>query len=206
MRPSYRFLTVAALVLFLAALTVPAHAQSSFLRNSSISVAGFGQFTPTVTGNGITDRPTRSAGAQAAFRHSYHWWLGFEGSYNYTRFTEYYSTQSRPVQHNVHEFAASYLVNGLNVPILGIRPFALVGVSALFFSPSLNGGQNASWQGEPALNFGVGIDHALLNQHFGIRLEYRGVYAKAPDFHKAIYDTGASRLTSEPLAGVYVRF
>lgn len=206
MRLFTRCLPVAVLVLFLAALTAPAHAQSSFLRNSTVSVAGFGQFTSTVTGNGITDKPTRSVGGQAAFRHSYHWWLGFEGSYNYTRFTEYYSSQSRPVQHNLHEFAASYLVNGKNVPILGIRPFALVGVSALFFSPSLNGGQNVSWQGEPALNFGVGIDHALLTSHFGIRLEYRGVYAKAPDFHDAIYNTGKFRLTSEPLAGIYFRF
>jgi hypothetical protein len=204
MRFSCRLLlSYATVLLFMVGFAARSYPQS-FLRNSDVSVSAFGQSTSDVSGNGVSVNPTESIGGQAAFRHSYHWWLGFEGSYNYTRFSEHYSNPPFAIQHNTHEFAASYLVSGTS--ILGFRPFALAGVSALVFSPSLNGGQNVPWQGEPALNFGVGVNHALLSSHFGIRLQYRGVYAKAPDFHEAALDAGKSRLTSEPMAGIYLRF
>lgn len=203
MRFSCRLLSYAALLLFITGFTAQAHPQS-FLRNSEASISGFAQSTSNVSGNGITVDPTESIGGQAAFRHSYHWWLGFEGSYDYTRFSEHYSNPPFAVQHNTHEFAGSYLVSGGSV--LGFRPFALGGVSALVFSPSLNGGQNVSYQGEPAINFGAGIDRAVYTQHLGVRIQYRGVFAKAPDFHEAALDAGQWRLTQEPMAGLYLRF
>lgn len=204
MRFFYRHYFCAALLLLLLGFAVSASAQS-FLRNSDVSVGAFGQFTSDVSGNGITLDTTKSLGGQAAFRHSYHWWLGFEGSYDYSRYAELYSNQRFPIQHNTHEFAASYLVSA-PIGVFGIRPFALAGISALVFSPTLNGGQNQSWQGEPALNFGVGLNHALLTSHFGIRIQYRGVFYKAPDFNQPALDTGESRLTSEPMAGIYLKF
>jgi hypothetical protein len=203
MRFLCRLLSYATLLLFVTGFTAQAHPQS-FLRNSEASISAFAQSTSNVSGNGVTVDPTESIGGQAAFRHSYHWWLGFEGSYDFTRFSEHYSNSPYAIQHNMHEFAASYLVSGAS--ILDIRPFALAGVSVLVFSPSLNGGQNAPWQGEPALNFGAGIDRAVYTSHLGVRLQYRGVYAKAPDFHEAALDAGKSRLTQEPMAGLYLRF
>ncbi len=197
-----RLLSCATLIVFCAIFAFSASAQN-FLHNSDIAVSAFGQFSPTVNGNGIGLNTTDSVGGQAAFRHSYHWWLGFEGSYSYTRFAEIYSNQRFPIQHNTHEFAGSYLVT---MPSFIIHPFAFAGVSALVFSPTLNGGQNASWQGEPAFNFGAGINQALLTSHFGIRLQYRGVYYKAPDFGQALLDTGRSRLTSEPMVGIFLKF
>lgn len=205
MRFSHRCTFFAALAFFLAGPTVPALAQMHFLRNSEASVGVLGEFTPDVSGNGITVRATNGLGGQAAFRHSYHWWLGFEGSYNYARFSEYYSGKPYSIQHNMHEFAVDYLATTPISP-LSFKPFAMVGVSAIVFSPSLNGGQNVSWQGRPGANFGVGVEHPLLTPYFGIRIEYRGVYYKAPDFNESALKTGASRLTSEPMAGLYFRF
>ncbi len=180
-----------------------AHAQK-ILHNDDISLSGFGQFTSDVSGNSISLRTSRSAGAQAAFRHTYHWWLGYEGAYTYTRFTEYYSGRPFSYQHNLHEFSGSYLVHGPKA--LGFEPFATVGASALIFSPTLNGGQNVSWQSRPALNYGVGVNYALLSSHFGVRLQYRGVYYKAPDFSKSYLNINSFRQTAEPMAGLYVRF
>ena len=199
----YRFSSYAAVLFLSAGLAAQARAQS-FIRNSNVSISAFGQSTSSVSGNGVTVDTTDSIGAQAAFRHSYHWWLGFGGSYDYTRYSEHYSNAPYAVQNNMHELAASYLVSGAS--FLGFRPFALVGVSAVVFSPTLNGGQNVAWQGEPGLNYSVGLDRALLTSHFGVRLQYRGVYYKAPDFGRPQLDAGASRLTSEPMAGLYLRF
>ena len=202
-RMHFRPLVVAVFFIALGVFTLPAHAQHP-LHNSDVSVSVFGQFTTTVSGNGITQSTSDSVGGQAAFRHSYHWWLGYEGSYAYTRFNEYYTGQPYPYQHNLHDFSGAYLFTAPGP--LGFHPFAEVGVSALIFSPSLNGGQNVSWQGRPALNFSVGINQALFTSHFGIRVQYRGLYYKAPDFGEAFLNTDSHRLTTEPMVGVYLRF
>ncbi|HEY6446448.1 MAG TPA: outer membrane beta-barrel protein [Acidobacteriaceae bacterium] len=191
-----------------ALLVSSAHAQSA-LKNDDIAVDGFAEFTQTVSGNGITDTPTKAGGGAASFRHSFHWWLGYDAGYEYTRYHESYTgvpghpEQVYGVQHNQHEFSGSYYVHG---PTVFIQPFALVGVSAVIFSPSLNGGQNVPWQSRPGINFGVGANMPLLTSHIGLRLEYRGVYYKAPNFGDSFLDTNTFRLTSEPMAGVYVKF
>jgi hypothetical protein len=205
MRLSFAPLSFASLALAaLAAFTPSAQAQS-ILKNSDISLSGLYQFSQDTSGNGISDSPTRSGGAQIAFRHSYHWWLGYEASYGYTRYAERFSGQPFPIQHNMHDFAGSYLVT-TPIGFLGFRPFALAGVSAVVMSPSLNGGQNVSYQGRPGLNFAVGVNKAILTNHLGIRVQYRGLYYKTPDFGEAALTTNAYRLTSEPMVGAYVRF
>ena len=184
-------------------LIAPAHAQKA-LSNSDVAVEGMAEFTSTATGNGITDRPTKSAGGEASFRHSFHWWLGYEAGYGYSRYTEHYTGQAFGIQHNTHEFSGSYYVHGTS--LLGIQPFGTAGVSALVFSPSLNGGQNVQYQARPAVNFGVGVNMPLVTGHFGVRVQYRGLFYKAPDFGEAALTTNAFRETSEPMAGVYLRF
>jgi opacity protein-like surface antigen len=186
-----------------AALVVPSvHAQNA-LKNDDIAVTGLYEFTQTVSGNGITDTASKSAGGEAAFRHSFHWWLGYEGAYTYTRYNETYSDQPFGYQHNQHEFSGSYYVHG---PTVIVQPFALAGVSGVLFSPSLNGGQNVPYQWRPGANFGVGANLPLLTSHIGLRVEYRGVYYKAPDFGESTLSTNAMRLTSEPMVGAYFKF
>lgn len=180
-----------------------AHAQKA-LKNTDIGVDGFAQFTSSTSGNGITDTTSKSAGGGASLRHSFRWYLGYEAGYQYTRYTEHYSGQPFGVQHNMHDFYGSWYAHGPRVA--GIQPFAAAGISALVFSPSLNGGQNAAWQGKPGINFGAGINYPLLTSHFGLRLQYRGVAYKAPDFDQPRYQTSGFRLTSEPMAGLYIRF
>jgi opacity protein-like surface antigen len=185
-------------------LSSAAQAQTA-LQNNDLSFDGLYQFTSTASGNGISDRTSKSGGAAAAFRHSYHWWLGYEAGYSYTRYTEYYTDQVFGIQHNQHEFSGSYYVHGPHT-LGGIQPFALAGVSAVILSPSLNGGQNVGWQARPGINYGAGVNVPLLTSYFGLRFEYRGVYYKAPDFGNANLTTNAWRNTSEPMAGLYFRF
>lgn len=185
-----------------ALLISPAQAQKA-LRNDDIAISGLYEMTQTVSGGGITVTPTKAAGGEASFRHSFHYWLGYEAAYTDTRYTDYYSGQPFGIQHSQHEFSASYYVHG---PTIFVQPFALAGISAIVFSPSLNGGQNVSWQARPGANFGAGVNLPLLTSHIGLRVEYRGVYYKTPDYNRAPLTTNASRLTSEPMAGVYIKF
>lgn len=174
------------------------------LRNDDASVGGFYQFTSTASGNGISDTASKSLGGEASFRHSFHWWLGYEASYDYTRFSDFYSGQAFGYQHNLHQFNGDYYVHGPKA--FGIQPFAVAGVSAVVFSPTLNGGQNVPYQVRPGLNYGVGVNVPLLTSHLGLRLQYRGLMYKAPNFGEAYLTTNAWRETSEPMAGVYIRF
>jgi opacity protein-like surface antigen len=186
-------------------LLSPAAQAQKALTNNDLSFDGFYQFTSTASGNGISDRTSKSAGAAAYFRHSYHWWLGYEAGYGYSRYTEYYTGQIFGIQHNQHEFSGSYYVHGPHT-LAGIQPFALAGVSAVIFSPSLNGGQNVAWQARPGINYGAGVNVPLVTSYFGLRLEYRGVFYKTPDFGQPNLTTNAWRNTSEPTAGIYFRF
>jgi len=191
------------LALFLIFLFSSAAEAQKALRNDDVAVSGFYQFSSTASGNGISDRASHSLGGEASFRHSFHWWLGYQAAYDYTRFTEYYTGQPFGYQHNQHEFSGSYYVHGPKA--LGIQPFAVAGITAVVVSPSLNGGQNASYQARPGLDFGAGINYPLLGV-VGLRLQYRGVYSKAPDFGLTPLTTNSYRLTSEPMAGFYIRF
>lgn len=185
-----------------ALLAAPAQAQKA-LRNDDIAVSGLYEMTQKVSGNGITVDPSKSGGGQAAFRHSFHYWMGYEAAYSVSRYTDFYTGQPFGIQHNQHEFSASYLIHG---PTILVQPFALAGISAVVFSPSLNGGQNVTWQARPGINFSGGVNVPLLTSHIGIRVQYRGVYYQTPDYGRAVLKTNAYRLTSEPMAGVYLRF
>ena len=175
------------------------------LHHDEVSLSAFGQFTGSASGNGITNTTGDSLGFRGAFRHSYHWWLGYEASYGYTRFTEHYAGQPFGVQHNMHDINGSYLVS-TPTSVLGFQPYGLAGVSLLDFSPTLNGGQRAPWQAKAAFSYGLGVDHPLILPNFGVRVEYRGLFYKAPDFGSAQYNTGSFRNTAEPSIGFYARF
>lgn len=202
-RPHLRSLLAVSAALLLAASAASAQQVLKNLKNNQISLDGFGQYTSTVSGNGISVRATHSVGGAAYFTHSEHWWLGWQGGYAYTRYTNYYTGQVYGRQANMHEFSGDYYVHG---PTVIVQPFAAAGVSAVIFSPSLNGGQNVPWQPRPGLNFSVGANVPLLTGHLGFQVLYRGVEYKTPDFRQPKLSSNTWRLTSEPMAGVYVRF
>jgi hypothetical protein len=199
--PSFFFVA-----LFVASFFAQSANAQGYLRNSDVALSAFGQITGTSNGNGIQVKPGDSLGGVAEFRHEYHPWLGYEATYGYTRFSDRYSDSPFSVQHNTHEFGASYLLSGPKLPLLGIQPFGLAGFSALLYSPSLNGGQRASAQARPAFTFGAGANFPLLTSHFGMRIQYRGLYHQTPDYDQAQYKTGTWRLTSEPSVGAYLHF
>jgi len=190
-----------ALGILLSCATAPAQ---KALHNDDVSIGGFYQFTQNATGNGITDTTSKSLGGEAAFSHSFHPLIGWQASYDYTRFTEYYTGQIFGYQHNLHVFSGDYYLHGFEA--LGLRPYAMAGISAVIFSPTLNGGQNVPWQARAGANFGAGVEIPLLTKNFGVQVQYRGLFYQAPDFGLAKLNTGSYRLTSEPTAGLFVHF
>ena len=58
----------------------------------------------------------------------------------------------------------------------------------------------------PAFTYSLGLNHNVLSDHIGIRVQYRYVKYKTPDFHQFLLDTQTLRRTMEPSIGVYYRF
>ena len=198
--------------LLLFALTSPAwfgaKATAQTLKNFDGAVNIFGQFSGNTSGNGIQDKPTDSVGVVVSARQTYHYWLGWEVNYGYTRFAERYSapTYGVQVQNNMHEVSGAYLVHGPTIPILGLQPFAGVGVGALIFLPTTTGGQGFSQHAEVPILYEFGANFPLLTSHLGLRLQYRGLSYKVPDFGSAQLTQNARRQTAEPSVGAYFHF
>ena len=181
-------------------------AAAQTLKNIEGAVNIFGQFSGTTNGNGIKDNPTDSIGVLATARQSLHPWLGYELNYSYTRFTERYSTIPFGVQNNLHEVTGAYVVQIPTIPILGLQPFAGVGVGVLIFLPTTVGGQKYNQQNRIPVLYEFGVNYPILTSHLGLRLQYRGLSYKTPDFNSTLLTTGARRQTSEPSVGAYARF
>jgi opacity protein-like surface antigen len=193
-------------LLLIAGPADPAFSQT--IRNFEGALSAFGQFSGTTNGNGIEDKPTYSSGVLATGRQSLHFWLGWELNYGYTRFAERFKapTYGIQVQENMHEVTGAYLVQGPTVPILGLQPFGAVGVGALVFLPTTVGGQRYNQQTRVPILYEVGVNYPILTSHLGLRLQYRGLSYKAPDYNAVQTTTGARRQTSEPSVGAYFRF
>jgi opacity protein-like surface antigen len=181
---------------------------SQTIRNLDGALSVFGQFSGTTNGNGIEDKPTYSTGVLATGRQSLHFWLGWELNYGYTRYAERFKapTYGIQVQDNMHEVTGAYLVQGPKIPLLGLQPFGAVGVGALVFLPTTVGGQRFNQQTRIPILYEVGVNYPILTSHLGLRLQYRGLDYKTPDYNAEQTTTGTRRQTAEPSVGAYIRF
>jgi opacity protein-like surface antigen len=106
----------------------------------------------------------------------------------------------------MHEASGAYLVQGPSIPFLGLQPFGGVGLGALVFLPTTVGGQKYNQQTRLAFLYEFGVNYPILTSHLGLRLQYRGLSYKTPDFNASLLTTNARRQTSEPSVGAYFRF
>jgi opacity protein-like surface antigen len=194
---------VCAVALFMFAL--PALAQDS--GGSEVSVDFTGNFQSQTSGLGVTDNPTYSGGFLANYRYHFNDWSAIEVNYDYTRFSQYYYPSSDSItQANAQEFTLAY-VNTLGTkPTARIRPFVEAGTGVLVFSP-INAGSTVAGltDGRPVFLYGAGVDWRA-TPRISLRVGYRGLLYKAPDFSVSSQLTNAFTNMSEPYVGVAFRF
>jgi hypothetical protein len=191
-------------LLLLIFLPLGKQALAQNLGKTDVAVSVFGQLTSTVSGNGITDTPSKSMGPLFTFRQSYKPWLGYEVNYSYTRFTETYTGQIFRVQNNVHEATGAYLVQGPK--FFGLQVFGAAGTGLLVFLPTTVGGQHNTQQYRYPFLYEVGVNRPFFANRLGVRIQYRGFVYKAPDYNLPQYRTGAMRQTPEVSVGMFLRF
>jgi hypothetical protein len=201
------FLFLAALLLPIAARAQNAKAdpEAQDTRKYDVALSGFYQVTGASNGNFIREDTSESLGGLLSFRQPYKPLLGYEVNYGLTRFSEFYNKGVVTVQNNVDEFSASYLVHAPST-YYGLQPFATIGFGIMIFAPTQGAQSGFSPQILPAFIYSLGVNRPILSRHIGIRVQYRALKYKTPNYNDVLLDTHQLRTTMEPSAGVYFRF
>jgi outer membrane immunogenic protein len=186
-----------------------ASATQEFERNE-VSAQGTGFFTKDSNKNGIRQHTTDSGGVLASYRYHFNRWLAADGSYGYTRNTQqnFTSDGEFAVQSNVHQVTGALVVTSPNKVAGSITPFGLVGAGAVVFDPTQNLGGflfGDRRQTKAAFVYGGGAD-INITDHLAVRLGYRGLVYKRPDFELFPLDSNATTHTAQPSAGIVFRF
>ncbi len=190
-----------------------------------VSLSGGPVITNHATGNGTTLTPTKSGAVLVTGRYRFSERSSAELNYGHTANSQIYSTP--PLTYRIHntisEYSGAYVFSFLQSE--RVEPFVFAGAAALIFYPSY--GANtvndvltdipASQQTKPAFLYGGGFDYRVfsrvpfirrssLTNHLALRLQYRGLLYKAPDFKVQNLFTGARGHMAEPSIGVVVKF
>jgi hypothetical protein len=178
-------------------------AESPWKYNAALNA--FYQVTTSENGNFLRVDTTESLGGSASFRRPYRTWFGYEANYSFTRYSESYNkgTVAR-VQHGTNVVTIAYLLH--TNYIYGTQFFATIGTGLTVISPTTNGGDGQSTQTLPVFVYSLGLDHPLLSDRLGIRVQYRALKYKTPSFGNVLLDSHTLRTTMEPSVGVYYRF
>ena len=172
-------------------------------------MSGFARINRNVNANFILLESNTTGGGLLSLRQSLKPWLGYEVNYGYSRFSDYYRHDqvTDRVSHGMSEVSFAYLLQG---PMYRrIRPFLTVGGGAVIQTPvttPLLTGEQPGTETSPAFVFGFGANVPNFYHHIGMRLQYRGLEYKAPDFGVLSLNTHHSRTTQEPTLGFYYRF
>ena len=196
-----------AAALFLLAHT--AWAQGSRL-DLSINVGE--AFSKESSGNGVVLTPTNNPTVFGTARFYLGKKAGLELTVGKTSNTQKYNTAlfTYEIPTGTTEYTAAFLY----------RPFAwgkyetfiLGGAGALRFYPSyyatVNGLQfplNAQTQTRPAFLYGFGVDYRAYWK-FAVRVQYRGIFYRAPGFGVSGLDPSATGHLAEPSVGLVFKF
>jgi opacity protein-like surface antigen len=208
---------VAALLVFLtgiAAAQEKAHVDVEQTSRVDIAASGAAAFSKTVTSaNGtVTDTPTKSAEIFGTVRYHFNRLNALEVNLGHVRNSQLFSIapDTYRIIADIYEYTGDYVLT----PFSGkrLQPFLFAGAGALRFSPgntyidSFQSSFGERTQTSLAFLYGGGTDYRLGN-HLALRLQYRGLVYKNPDFGVSNrFFTGAKGHMAEPAIGLVVKF
>ncbi len=190
-----------------------------------VSLGGAAVFSKQSTGNGTVLTPTNSGAVLVTGRYRFSEHSSVEINYGHTANSQIYFAS--PLTYRIHsttgEYSGAYVFSFHQSD--KVEPFVFAGAAALVFYPSyqftyINGVQTvipASQQTRPSFLYGGGLDWRIfsslplvhrssLSNHLALRLQYRGLVYKAPDYKVQNLFTGARGHMAEPSVGIVVKF
>ena len=194
----------------LLALSSAAMAQEWEAYRREVTLQGTGFFTKNSDGNGISRTTTDTGGFLVGFRYRFNPWIAAEGNYGYARSTQNFLTPvwNYGVQANTHQVTGAFVLTP-PVKVNRVRPYVLAGTGTLIFDPTDNNRGNIAnlihVQSKAVFLYGGGADFDL-TRHVALKLEYRGLVFKSPDFDLTSLDLDKVTHVAQPSAGFTIRF
>jgi opacity protein-like surface antigen len=176
-----------------------------------VSVSGSGVITKQSMGHGTVLDPTNSAGPLVTLRFRFNAKHSIVANYSITHDSQIYTVgpNIERIQTAVSEFSAAYVFNPIQIG--KFEPFLMAGAGQLNFDPGntfINTFQvpvAAVKQDALTYLYGAGVDYRV-RPHIAVRLQYRGLIYRVPDFKNFTLFTGALGQMAEPSIGVVFRF
>jgi outer membrane immunogenic protein len=171
------------------------------------SVSATGTFAPEVNGNGVQMTTQPFVGFLGSYRYMLTPRSALEANYSFTQNQQNYVTSflTGQIHQRQQEVSAAYVYN---MNFKRYSPFLEGGVAGMIFSPihdfqttSLDTKRNTSI----GALFGAGVAYEL-SPSFDIRVEYRGIVVKAPNFSIDNFKTNRYELISMPALGIAYHF
>jgi outer membrane immunogenic protein len=190
-----------------------------------VSLGGGAVIPNQPSGNGTTLTPTKSGAVLITARYRFSERSSVEFNYGHTSDSQIYSTPplTYRIQGTMSEYSGAYVFSFHESAKL--EPFVFVGAAAVVFYPGYSSNTvndvitniPASQQTKPAFLYGGGFDYRIfssvpiirrssITNHLALRLQYRGLLYKAPDFKVQNLFTGAREHLAEPTIGIVVKF
>jgi len=205
----------ARLVVLFSMFLIPVFAVAQDVRQD-ISLSALGNFPFQSKGGNTTIDLTNSGGGAVTYRLFFKTHSAIEAGYGFTHGTFYYAEDETAVGggiislqqgSTIHELTAAYVYHFWDDH--RFKPFVLAGGGAVIFKPSGSTTANtlfgAVTQARGAYIYGGGLDYHITGP-FTLRLEYRALNFKAPDFFGAGLTTHSWMRTSAPMLGVAYQF
>ena len=174
-----------------------------------VSISGFGLIGPTVSGaNSVYMVTSETLGGLASYRYLLTPHSGLEVNYSFAQNTNYFryggNLTENPIHTRQQEGTVGY-VYGLTFK--RYNPFAEAGVGGLFFTPIYDGTATLDAKRTTSIAglFGGGVAYEL-SPSFDVRVEYRGLLAKAPSFGVSRFNTARYEFISMPAVGFAYHF
>jgi opacity protein-like surface antigen len=167
--------------------------------------------TSTASQSSVTLKPTNSGVVLGSFRYHFNRTHAVEANFGHTNNSQVFAVppDTFRVDNGITEYSAAYVFS----PFHGhrINPFLLAGGGSLKFNPGdqfIDGtlsSFNATSQTSLALLYGAGVDYRLWKR-LALRVQYRGLIYKTPDFAVPSLPTGVYGNMAEPTAGLVIKF
>ena len=177
----------------------------------SLGFGGVFSKSSSAADRGVTLKPTNSAAILATFRFRFNRMHSLEANFAHTMNSQVFllAPNNFRVQAGITEFSGAYVFSPFQTA--RVEPFLFGGAGALRFNPgntSIDGFQaafGATQQTSLAFLYGAGADYRLWRV-LALRLQYRGLIYKAPDFNLQNLFTGARGHMAEPSVGIVFKF
>ena len=197
--------------ILLGALMLSAAAGFAQESRQDVSVSAFGLIGPAVNGaNSVYMVQSETLGALASYRYLLTPHSGLEVNYSFAQHTSYFryggNLTENPIHTRQQEGTVGY-VYGLTFK--RYNPFLEAGVGGVFFTPIYDGTYQLSTKRNTSIGglFGGGVAYEL-SPSFDIRVEYRGLFVKVPNFGVPgnILNTNRYEVISLPAVGIAYHF